>query len=186
MRTYFVTIAAITALLLLEGFVLLPLLEDDYAAINSAGLQRTRAVVLATSALTLLYRPTAEHTQALSDMQTTLPLFEARQAALGTDTTFDVELLLDAARPDFLAIDDAAKAILHSPGPPGGTEVDIILAHYRPYRVTMNQLVSVLQHHAEARTTSIIIIESAIIAGLVVVAVARMVLSVRRQRRVTE
>ena len=143
----------IVLLLLLVVFQFLPLIGGiDADTINAAGIQRTRAEVLAKDALILEYRPVDMHPQAISDIQTTLPLFEQEQAALSTDARPDVQIIATQEKPDYLAIDAAAHVILAKPdGPVDPIQVAIILMHDRQYVIAANSVVLILQQSAERR-----------------------------------
>lgn len=151
-------------LLLLGGFQSIPILAgSDTTAVNQAGLQRTRGEVIAKNVLILQYRPATARPQAISDLETTLPLWEQEQTTLANDVRPDVQIIVTEIRPDYLAMDTAVRAILaHPDGPTDPVQVSIILMHDRQYVVSMNEIVLILQQSADRRTTSLFVIESVI------------------------
>src|SRR6266568_7308186 len=105
------SIAAILLILVLIAFESILPLVDASSYMNQAGLQRTRSDVLALAMLTLEYRPVSEHAQAISNLQVTLPIFEAEQTLLDANQSSDEQLLLQQMRGDYLAIVASAQTV---------------------------------------------------------------------------
>ena len=157
------SIAAILLILVLVAFESILPLVDASSYMNQAGLQRTRSDVLALSMLTLEYRPVSEHAQAISNLQVTLPIFEAEQTLLDSNQSSDEQLLLQQVRGDYLAIVASAQTVVNAPDKPvDPVQVDIMQRHKDMYRSTMNLLVTVLVHHVENLTWTLFYIESGI------------------------
>lgn len=148
-------VAGVLLLLVQAAFQSLPLfLPSDANAINNAGLQRTRSQVLVKSAFTLAYRPKQEHAQAVSDIQTVLPLWQQEQEALTQTVSIDVQPLLTDARGDYLAMLAASKVILAHSDSVNLIQVDIMAASNRNYVRAMNQVVILLVRQADVRVRS--------------------------------
>ncbi len=164
--------AGILFLFLLIGFQSVPVIGGSEALyIQQASLQGTRSQSLARAALVLEYRSASERAQAISDMQTILPLFEQEQAFLLTSRDLNVQWLLQGARPDYLALIGAVGVILaHTAGPVDPVQVNVVLAHDKLYLYTISQLMLVLQQHADAQVWQLFLIESAIELVLLVIA----------------
>lgn len=171
-------VAAILLLIILAGFQALPVFQDNSAeVVNDAGLQRTRCQIIAKSVYVLAYRPKAEHAQAVSDLQTTLPLWQQEQENLTSSVTSDVLPLLQDARSNYLAIAAATKAILAQPDQsPDPIQIDIVANSNRDYTRTMNQVNILLVRQAEIRERGLLFFESLIdliVLSLAVVALVR-------------
>ena len=141
-------------LLFLLGFQSIPVwLGIDADAITAVGNQRVRAEVFARDVLVLEYRPVEMHAQAIADLQAGLPLFEAEETVLANDPRPDVQIVVSAARPDYLALQSAMQAIVEHPdGPVDPIEVTILLQHDRPYLVEMNSVTLILTQSSERKT----------------------------------
>lgn len=141
-------------LLFLLGFQSIPVWTGiDADAITAVGNQRVRAEVFARDVQVLQYRSVEMHAQAIADLQAGLPFFEAEEQALANDPRPDVQIVVAAARPDYLAIQSAVQAILAQPdGPVDPIEVTILLQHDRPYLLTMNSVSLILTQSSERKT----------------------------------
>lgn len=158
--------------MLLVGFQVLPWFQgSDSQYITQAGLQRTRSQAFVSAALTLVSRPFAEKTQALSNLQVALPLFEQEQATLLANPMPTIQLFVTQARPDYLALVAAVHALLANPNTINQVDpiqVNIIVAHASPFSVTITSIITALQQQIDARTANLFIIE-VVIALLILV-----------------
>jgi hypothetical protein len=160
----FYAIARVTKIflmLLLMGFELVPSLSGgDAPYINQAALQLTRSQQLTNAAYMLAYRPAAEHAQAMYDLQTILPAFEKEQNLLLTNTTSEIQDLLQQARTDYLPIIAALQTIIaHPQSVVDPIEINIIVLHEHSYLITMNALLLILPRHLEDRNIQLFIIQ---------------------------
>lgn len=157
-------------LLIMLAFEAIPVVQPSAAnAIYQAGLQGTRSQVITKDMLILETQTDQEsRSQAISDLQVLLPLFEQEQSTLTSYRLTDVNVLMSNARSDYLALDAAVKAtIANSNKSVDKTQVDIVLAHNTSYLHTMNQVVVALQGHVDDENLHLFIIE-AIIDGLLI------------------
>lgn len=158
-------------LLLIAGFQAIPLTVSN-AQVIQADLQRTRCELIVKSVLILAYRPTAEHTQAISDLQVVLPLFEQEQAILVSYHSDSIQTYLLQAQPDYLAIIKATQNILAQKDKPVDmVQVNIILDHEQGYFHSMNELLIYGQQRLDARAVQVFSYESGIDALLLLIAV---------------
>jgi hypothetical protein len=168
--TRIILIAWIIPLLVLAGFQAIPVFSANNAQyIEQASLQRARAQFFARAVLILAYRPNIERAQTISDLQVTFPLFTKEQDLLLKNNQPDVQLALQSARPDYLAI-VAAVSIVQTQANQSinPTEVDIILPHSKAYATEMNDVTAALENHASERTLQLFIIEMVIEALLTI------------------
>jgi len=116
--------------------------------------QRVLEQRIVTDVLTLAYRPDDEHPEALSELQTALPVWEKVQIGLqkGDDSLgispnlpSNVKLYLLQMQPDFSYMDVAARQILTHHDPVDPDQVIIILQHEQPYYLSMAQAVILFQ-----------------------------------------
>ncbi len=151
--TRIVAVTCLALLLLLTGFESLPLSHYATDYLNGANIQCVRSQVLVKSALTLEYRPAAEHAQAISDMQVVLPLFIAEQDTLARNHNADLQQAVQFAHGDFLALVSAAQNIINqakSNAKIDQTQVNILIMHNRGYLTAQNEIVAVIVAHEEA------------------------------------
>lgn len=136
-------------LLVLAGFQAIPILTgDDAQYVFQAEAQKERCSLFVTSALTLEYRPISEHTQALSDMQVTLPLFQQQQAFLLTNPLPDVQAQLQVSHAAYLAIVAAVSSVTtYTTHKVDQIQVNIIMQNNRDYLKTIGDLIMLLQQH---------------------------------------
>jgi len=177
-----VVIAIMFLLLVLIGFNIIPATasNDDLVIQQHVDLQLTLSEFLAKDVLILAYRPLQYHSQAVSELQTVLPVFQQAQggilhgdASLGLppNPPSDVQQSLLTAQPDYTAIVAAIKAILANPdGQPDPIQINIVMQHESHYTTTMYQASVLLQQHAEATKIQLIVIRCAI-TGLMVLIV---------------
>jgi len=136
-------------------FEALPLMRGN--ALNTFHLiarQRVFEQRIVTDVLTLAYRPEEEHPEALSELQTALPVWEKVQNGLqkGDDSLGispnlpnNVKLYLLQMQPDFSYMDTAARQILAHHDPVDPDQVVIILQHEQSYYLSMAQAVILFQ-----------------------------------------
>jgi hypothetical protein len=168
-------------LLALIGFEILPITNgnDDLVVMQQANFQLARNEFIAKDALVLAYRPATYHSQAISELQVQLPVFQQVQmgllhgdSLLGLPAASDgAHNALLAAQPDYLAIVAALKALVsHPDGAPDPIYVDGIMQHEGLYVAAMYQVVTLLQQDAEARKMQFFVIKMTL-AGLMALAV---------------
>jgi hypothetical protein len=105
----------------------------------------------------LLLTQPGDHSQAILELQVSLPVFEKNQMGLmKNDPSLqlpdhipgDVSLLLVQAQPDYVAIDSAARSILQNADPPvDQNQLAIIEQHERPYFLEMSFVAQTWQGH---------------------------------------
>lgn len=165
-----VFIVAITLLVVVIVCQILPLTFSESDLIGQSALQGMRAQKIAKDALTLEYRPENAHIQAISEIQNTLPVWEAEQKQLLNTHNNDMQTLLNQAQPDYTAIDTATtKLLMH---PDDLTQVQIILQHERNYSLLMSQVSMLIQARIESFNLDLIITQiviSTLIAATVIV-----------------
>lgn len=142
------------------------------------GLQRTRMQAITKDVLILAYRPTADHAQAISELQIVLPLYEQTQRGLQMGDTAlmlpahvpeTVQTLMIASQSDYLAIDTAAKKIIaHSDGLVDPIQAQIILSHEHSYAVEMTQVNNAWQLQIDGAFLHIFLIESGITSLVII------------------
>ena len=174
-------VTCVLLIAILIGFEAVPITAgSDAQYIYQASAQRARSQIFAKSAYVLKYRPDGERSQAISDLQVTLPLFEQEQTVLLANSAPDVQNILQTIRPDYLALVTAVQSILAHPNAANAIEIDIVLSHERPYLLTSNSLLTLLQRHSDDRTSQLFYIKVFIEALLVTL----IVLSIFTTRRV--
>lgn len=143
--------------LLLASLVLeaLPLMHDNtLGTFHLIARQRVLEQRIVTDVLILAYRPEDEHPEAISELQTALPVWEQVQRGLNNgDSSLgispnlpsNVKLLLLQMQPDFMYMDVAARQILAHPEPVNSDELTIVMQHEQPYYLAMGQAVQLLQ-----------------------------------------
>ncbi len=161
-RKAYALIFYITKMLLLAllfGFLGIWVFAGSASTImNQVSLQRSRGVRIAKDALILRYDPLAiDRTQALSEMQDTLPVWARTETALVTgDSTLqlphppsEVVTLVAQAQSDYLPMQIAAQHLLVDPTHIDPTQVQIILDHEHGYAVSANQITLAWQQHID-------------------------------------
>jgi hypothetical protein len=171
-------------LIALIAMQILPLLFNEPALINQTAMQSTRAQRIAKDALVMAYRPSNEHSQAVSEMQDTLPQLEAEQLQLRTLISPDAQLLVTQSQPDYAAIDTASKMLLaHPNGPTDPTQVEIILEHERNYALTMSQLAALRQ--TKIQESNIVLVASQCAISVLIIALVVVLFVLSRQSKQT-
>lgn len=166
--------AMIILLLLLAGFQWLPTRQLSLSAMRTVSLQQARSSSLASDALVLGYiaDPTSR-SQAIGDMEATLPQFEADQSAMGNYHNPDLQNMVAQSRSDYLAIDIAAKMVLaqaHS-GAVDKYQVMVVREHSYAYSDTMMQVATTLHQASGDALLRLFYIEIAIDGGVIVLIV---------------
>lgn len=141
-------------------FEALPLMKGN--ALNTFHLiarQRVLEQRIVTDVLTLAYRPDDEHPEALSELQTALPVWEKVQKGLqyGDDSLgispnlpSNVKFYLIQMQPDFTYMDTAARQVLAHHDPVDPDQLAIVLQHEQPYYLSMAQAVIVFQDDVDS------------------------------------
>lgn len=154
-------VAVIIFVLLLFGilFEIVPLLPNSLNsvvnAIHLTNQQYALAERISKDALTLTQG--GDHSQAILELQVTLPTFEKNQNGLQTNDPSlglpahipgDVQLLIIQSQADYVALDSAARSILKNADPPiDQNQLAIIQQHERPYFIALNTISKVWQQH---------------------------------------
>ena len=173
-------VTCVLLIAILVGFEAVPITTgSDAQYINQAALQRTRSQIFVKSAYVLRDRSNGERAQAINDFQTTLPLFQQEQVVLSANNNSDVQNTLQIIRPDYLALVTAVQSILVHPNAANLIEIDIILSHERDYLLASNDLLMLLQRHAEERTLQLFWIK----AFIEVLLMSMIILSIFTTRR---
>lgn len=173
MRVYMILSICITLffLLIVMGIEIYPSTQgnNDFVVLQQANFQLARAQFLAKDVLTLEYRSIQYHSQAISEIQTVLPVFIQVQSGLSNgDATLGlpknqpdtVLASLSASQSDYSAIATALKVIISTPDKvPDITEVDIVLTHQNNYITEMYQVVTLLQENAESKVFQLMFIK---------------------------
>ena len=184
-----VDVAGILLVLVLSGFLALPLDNREFALVSQVGLQRTRAEVIVKDVMVLAYRPESEHAQAISQLQLALPIWQQVQDALingkgnrslgiPANAPGDVALQVAAAQPDYSAILVAAQTILTAAtnnNPVDPIQVDIVMQHERDYVLMMSQVSTLYQQHIDDFNVQIYWIRLGIALALLAIAVGFLV-----------
>lgn len=147
-------------LLVMLAFEALPLLSNT--ALGTFRLMTRQRVLeqrIVKNVMVLAYRTDQdEHAEAISELQTTLPVWEKVQKglqdgdpslSLSPNLPSDLKLLLTQAQPDFVYLDTAAHQILTHPSPVDQAQVLIVLQHDQPYYLTMAQANDLLQERLQ-------------------------------------
>lgn len=166
-------------LLILLAFEALPLMPNS--TLNTFHLvarQRVLEEHIVKNILVLAYRPQDEHAEAISEIQTALPVWEQVENGLQKGDTVlgisprlpqDMKLLLIQAQPDFVYLDAAVRKILEHPSPVDQTELEIVLQHDQGYYIAMAQVVNVLQD--DLRSMVIIYFSIELIIGIILMTI---------------
>ncbi len=157
------TIAAlgIAGLLLSILFEIIPILPNTTNnAVNAIHLTNQQGALterIAKDALALTQD--GDHSQAILELQVSLPAFEKNQNGLqANDPSLhlpahipgDVQLLIIQSQADYAALDSAARSILKNADlPVDPNQLAIIQQHERPYFIAMNTVAKVWQGHIE-------------------------------------
>jgi hypothetical protein len=166
-------------LLILLSFEALPLMPNSTLnTFHLAARQRVLEEHIVKNILVLAYRPQDEHADAISQIQTALPVWEQVENGLQKgDTSLgisprlpqDMKLMLIQAQPDFVYLDTAARKILAHPSPVDQTELTIVLQHDQGYYIAMAQVVIVLQD--DLRGMAIIYFSIELVTGIILMAI---------------
>lgn len=142
-------------LLVCIAFQALPLMPNSgLNTFHLAARQRVLEERIVKDVLILACRPQDEHTEAISEMQTVMPVWEEVEKGLQNgDTSLnispnlpgDFKMMMLQAQPDYSYLDAAARRILAHPEPADQTQVSIVLQHSQGYYLYMGEAVNVLQ-----------------------------------------
>lgn len=157
-------------LVTLVGYDIYPLLNgnDYYVIEQQTWTQVARCEFMAKDVLVLVYRPASFHSQAINELQTTLPQFQQVQIGLTTGSTIlnlpipsnDIAIELDVAKPEYVALTTAIAKILSTPDTtPDPIEVNIVMQHELQYAVDMANVAVLIQQEAEQTDLHIIVIK---------------------------
>lgn len=180
-------------LLLLFGFLGIWVLYGSAAnMVNQAGFQRTRGERIAKDALILQYHSSPlERTQAISEMQDTLPLWMQTEkglqygdASLGLPRHPPPQVLLSLiqAQSDYLPMQIAAQKILANTGHIDPSQTQIILDHEHGYAVTANLVVLAWQQDIDDIFYQLFWIESGLVGAIFLIVSINFYFSVLRKR----
>lgn len=154
---------------------ILPIFFNEPDLINQTALQSTRVQRITKDALILAYRSSSEHSQAISEMQDTLPALETEQVNLRTLTSSDTQLLVTQSQPDYAAIDTATRVLLaHPTGTIDFTQVEIIAKHERNYSLIMSQLAALRESKIQSSNLDFVVSQSVISVLIIVLVILSM------------
>jgi hypothetical protein len=201
LHIYTVVLLTLTVFLLvgLIVFEILPITgNDDTSVQRQTDLQLTRSLYLSNAILILAYRPIANHSQAVSDLQTVLPQFQQAQTALlHGDASLgllgnppdNVKIALTLADSDYKQMVAAFMHILANSDNPvtDVQQVNIVVAHYRSYVTQMNQVSILVQQNIDTRKLlSLGIRISFIAASVILIAITYFLFMRPMMKRVAE
>lgn len=165
-----VLIASIALFVLLAVSQTVPLSYGSTGQyIYQASLQLARSNGFAKNVLVLQYGMTDQQTQALSDMQVSLPLFVDEQNTLLRSNQQDTQTVLQQARSDYLALVVAVTTVInHTESLIDPKQVAIIEANSRAFDIIMNQCLLILQNQANDWNVHLVLFQEIITALLAV------------------
>lgn len=134
-----------------------------------------------------------DHSQAILELQVTLPIFEKNQNGLVMDNDpslelpahipGDVQLLIIQSQSDYTALDSAARSILANADPPiNPDQLAIVQQHERPYFLEMNTISKVWQTRVDDNAAAFFQVELGFGIGMLVLLVVYFVLGKIIQR----
>jgi hypothetical protein len=162
--------ASLVLLVLLGGFQSLPLSTLSIEAMRNVGNQQTRSQSLAKNAMIIGYiADQYVRSQAIGDIEVTLPLFEAGQTTMIGYRDRALQDIVAQTRSDYLAIDIAAKMVLsQAHGNVDKNQIAILLTHAHSYGSTMTQVTATLLQAVEDASQRLFFIEMVIDASLII------------------
>lgn len=127
---------------------------NDLQVLSQVSSQEWSSQRIAKDALIMQSGTPFQRIQAVNELQTTLPEFEATQRAMQNSTlSVDTQVLFASTSTDYTAIDTATRAILVHPDQAADpTQVRIITDHTDPYFSTISQIASIAQQRILLRT----------------------------------
>jgi len=181
------TISCMILTLLLMGFQSIWVVAGSASGIMlQVGLQRNRAQAIAKDVLILTYRPQAEHSTAISELQNIQPLWEKTEKgllqgdsslSLPVNKPDDVKQLIWQEQPDFLAMDTALKKVLQKPDAQiDPIQAQIILDHQPQYSLTLAGIHAAWQRRIDDAFLHLFWIESGLSLAIFTLLVAIFVL----------
>ena len=175
------------------AFEALPLMSDTtIGTFRLMTRQRVFEQSIVKNALILYYRPSlSERSEAISELQTTLPVWEKVQIGLqngspslgiSSNLPSDVNTLIMQAQPDYVYLDAAVHQILAHTGSIDVVQLSIILQHDQPYYVAMGQTTNLFQEHIQDATKIYFIIQLCISMPLMLICLGLLFRMKVRQR----
>jgi len=152
-----VTVKALLVVLVVVASVSAPTSTTQQAAAD----QRARLQLIVKDALIYRYVPGGA-TQAISELQASLPGWQAENAALQAIPDSSIQVSVSAGASDYNQITAALRAILTRPNAPvDPVQVDIIRTHEAGYRSALSQVIMLVgQQVAAQRLTAAVLIIS--------------------------
>jgi hypothetical protein len=190
-----ITVLGMIALLFSILFEIIPTLpntvDNAVNAVHITNQQTALAERITKDALALTQD--GDHSQAILELQVSLPIFEKNENGLvkNNDPSLelpmhipgDVQLLIIQAQPDYAALDSAARSILKNADPPiNPDQLAIVQQHERPYFLEMNTIAKIWQQRIDDNSAAFFQIELGFGIGMLVLVVAYFVLGKVIQR----
>jgi hypothetical protein len=190
-----IAVLGIIALLFSILFEIIPTLpntvDNAVNAVHITNQQSALAERISKDALALT-QP-GDHSQAILELQVTLPTFEKNQNGLvkNDDPSLelpvhipgDVQLLIIQSQSDYAALDSAARSILVNADPPiNPDQLAIVQQHERPYFLEMNTISKVWQTRVDDNAAAFFQVELGFGTGMLALLVAYWVLGIIIQR----
>lgn len=177
-----ILIARVVLVLILLLLLLLPIIKAPSNALRNASLQQARVERIAKDVLILEYRPTSEHSQAVSELQDTLPVWQQEQTSLATFNDAQVQLLLLQSQSDYTPMTAALQKILATPTSQiDPVQVSIILQHEHDYAVTLNQIAMLIQQDSTSVTTQFFVFSLSALALSIILAIVNQIIARKEQ-----
>lgn len=153
----FLLIGKVLLLLFLTGFDLVPLYWQNENLIVTDLLNGSRDQRVVKDILELRAHP---NTEAIAELQSTLPAWESGQNAIANDPSPAIHTLYDFSRIDFAYMDTAIKNVLAHPDKPiDPVQAQIVLDHEWPYYLSTIELQDALSLQLTAQKASLIFIQ---------------------------
>jgi hypothetical protein len=186
-----IAVLGIIALLFSILFEIIPTLpntvDNAVNAVHITNQQCALAERISKDALALT-QP-GDHSQAILELQVTLPAFEKNQNGLVKDDDpslelpahipGDVQLFIIQSQSDYAALDSAGRSILKNADPPiNPDQLAIVQQHERPYFLEMNTIAKVWQTRVDDNSAAFFQVELSFGIGMLVLLVAYWVLGI--------
>lgn len=184
----FILVVTFVLLLFTVLFEIVPLLPNTAdGAVNAIHITNQQsALAERITKDVLILTQDGDHSQAILELQVSLPVFEKNQnglvvndPSLGLPTRIpgDIELLVAQSQPDYAALDSAARSILKNADPPiNQNELAIVLQYERPYFLEMNIVSKTWQKRIEDNADAFFRIELGFGIGMFVLVVVYWIL----------
>jgi hypothetical protein len=168
-------ICNIVFLCLLVGFESVPFSWPDSQAVLVA-VQGGRSQRITKDILEMRYKVDSR-AEAVGELETMLPAWEADQARLSTGLSPAAKTLLDFTSTDYTDIDDATRKILLNPNKPvDPLQAQIVVDHEWQYYTSSVQILAILSPEIYARKVRLLITEGFIDALLLFLSITLFVL----------